>query len=249
MIYLLANIKDSVLADMLDLSIVCDNAYELAQNDNDAFVLLRKNGFGASDSSILLGVNPWKKIPDLVKDKRTMQVTAEDRKIGELENVRKGSDLEDLNLKKFAKWADMSCYKPNAMYRHGSYEYLTVDFDGLIYIDPFFIPVEAKYISLYALKYWTPSKSIATIIGGTEYTCAGCDLADHIINIAHLYGIPPYYYTQLQHQMLMCDAPFGFMSGIFEKGWEHRVFKVFRDSYVIQQLIEIGAKAWDKVKE
>lgn len=243
-----ANLNDTALADMLDLDIICDNAYELAQENNDSFVLLRKNGFGASDSSILLGVNPWKKIPDLVKDKRTMYVTPEDRKIGELENVRRGNDLEDVNLKKFAKWADTSCYKPNAMYRSNDYPYLTVDFDGIIYLEPYYIPVEAKYVSLYALKYWVPGKSIATLIGGTQYTCAGADLKSHIEEAAALYGIPPYYYTQLQHQMLLCGAPFGYMSVIFEKGWEHRVFKVFRDDYAVQQLIEIGAATWKEVR-
>ena len=48
------------------LEIVVPNAYELAVNDKEGFVKIRRNGFGASDSAIYLGVNKWTTVDQLI---------------------------------------------------------------------------------------------------------------------------------------------------------------------------------------
>ena len=49
------------------LTIECADAYELALTDKEAFINLRRKGFGASDSSIYTGVNLYTTVDDLVK--------------------------------------------------------------------------------------------------------------------------------------------------------------------------------------
>ena len=39
--------------------------------NNDDYIILRRQGFGASDSSVILGVNPYKTLPELIKEKAT----------------------------------------------------------------------------------------------------------------------------------------------------------------------------------
>lgn len=242
--------KDEKIARVLDLEIACDNAYELARNNPDAFIMIRKNGFGASDSSTLLGVNLWNKLKDLIEDKCRTHVTDEERAVGAKENVRKGADLEPLILEKFAAWSEFEVYKPDAMYRSRKYPYLTIDFDGLCMVgnDTYF-PVEAKFVTSYATKYWDLSKSATNPWGGAPIKFAGRSVVEHIEEISKLYGIPPYYYTQMQQQLLFTHAPFGFFAVIFDKGWEFRAFKIYPDKYVQYMLIDIGAETWGKIKE
>ena len=61
------------------------------------------------------------------------------------------------------------------------------------------------------------------------------------------YGIPPYYYTQLQQQMLGLNAPFGYLSVMFDRDWRLRTFFVYRDENVLNQLITESEKAWQQV--
>ena len=42
--------------EKLGLKIVCADAYELAKFNKEEFIKIRRNSFGASDSSILLGL-------------------------------------------------------------------------------------------------------------------------------------------------------------------------------------------------
>lgn len=234
-----------------NLEIAIDNAYQLALHDNDAFILARKNGFGASDSSILLGVNLWAKEKDLIEEKLRTTITDAERSIGGKENVRKGSDLEPLNLEKFASWSGMDVLKPDAMYRSTKHPFLTVDFDGIVSLsrqENTWFPVEAKFVSAYAGKYWDLTKSCDDPFLGSPKLCAGSSLKDHIEQEAKLYGIPPYYYTQIQHQMLLLDAPFGFMSVIFDKGWDYRAFKIYKDQAVQDALITEGGRVWDEIE-
>ena len=96
---------------------VCENAAELAAHDKDAFTLLRRQGLGASDSSIILGVNNWTKVDELIAQKRSSEITDEERAVGEKPQVRMGADVEPIILEKFIEWSDLAATKPEDMYK------------------------------------------------------------------------------------------------------------------------------------
>lgn len=229
------------------LRIVCNNAYSLAKYDKEAFIMLRRNSIGASDSSIILGVNPFSDTAKLIEQKCTQGITEEELAVGEKENVRKGADLEPLILEKFEEWSGMPTYKPDSMYQLVKFPQLTVNFDGIICLDSTYIPVEAKFVSTYANKYWDRSKAIDAPHIGFPVRCAGRDIQTHILESAQAYGIPPYYYTQVQQQLLALNAPFGYLAAIFDKGWEFKVFKIFADLPTQTSLVDLSQKVWETI--
>ena len=230
------------------LTITCPDAYELAKFDKEEFIKVRRNSFGASDSSVLLGVNPFTKVEDLIKQKCSTEITKEELEVGEKENVRKGADLEPLILNKFEHWSGFDTYKPDAMYQLNLHPQLSVNFDGIIELENIYIPVEAKFVSVFAHKYWDRSKAIKAPHEGLPIRCAGKTIVDHITDTASLYGIPPYYFTQIQQQMLALNAPFGYLAALFDKGWELLVFKIFSDGITQHALIDISATNWKLIE-
>ena len=97
------DVEERIKNSGLHLEEVVPNASELAETDQHAFAMLRRVGLGASDSSVILGVNLYTKLDELIQQKRSTEITEEERKVGELENVRKGRDLEPIILNYFAK--------------------------------------------------------------------------------------------------------------------------------------------------
>ena len=239
--------NDYDLTQVLPLSVLCENAYELAMHNKEAFIMLRRNSIGASDSSIILGVNPFTDTAKLIEQKCTPGITEEEMAVGEKENVRKGADLEPLILQKFEEWSGMQTYKPNAMYQLNDFPHLTVNFDGILCLENTYIPVEAKFVSPYATKYWNKSKAINMPHEGFPVRCAGRDIMTHVIESAEMYGIPPYYYTQIQQQLLALNAPFGYLAALFDKGWELKVFKIFADVPTEQALVDISQRVWQEI--
>lgn len=226
----------------------CEDASELSRTDKEAFTLLRKNGLGASDSSVFLGVNKWRDVQSLIAEKCTPGVTAEDKAIGEKENVRKGADLEPLILQKFAEWSGMEVTKPKAQYRLVEHPYLTINFDGVTAIGDILIPVEAKFVSAFANKYWNKALALDHPIQGSRKMAGGKDLQSHILEASEQYGIPEYYYTQVQQQLMGLDAEFGYLAALFDKGWELKVFKIYNDAFVQSQIKLVGKDVWGAVE-
>jgi hypothetical protein len=239
--------KDTDL-EYLGLNIVCPNAYDLAVHSKDQFILLRRNSIGASDSSIILGVNPFTSVDELINRKCSMEISKEELEVGEKENVRKGADLEPLILKKFEEWSGIETYKPDAMYQITDHPQLTVNFDGIICLNNTYIPAEAKFVSTYANKYWDRTKAINAMHEGFPVRCAGRNIKEHILESAEACGIPPYYYTQVQQQLLALKAPFGYLAALFDKGWEFKVFKIFADVPTQTSLIDISTDTWNTVQ-
>lgn len=240
--------KDQDL-EVMGLKIVCADAYELAKFKKEEFIKIRRNSFGASDSSILLGVNPFSDVHKLIETKCLNEPTKEELEVGEKENVRKGVDLEPLILNKFESWSGFDTYKPDAMYQIELHPQLTVNFDGVIKLDQTYIPVEAKFVSAYANKYWNKSKAIKAPHEGYPIRCAGRDIKAHVTESAEAYGIPPYYYTQIQQQLFALSAPFGYLAALFDKGWEMLVYKIFADTATQMALLDISKTAWDTIEE
>ena len=56
---------------------------------NEEYAMLRKDGLGASDSSIVLGVNPYKTIQELIEEKSRDHLTEEEKAVGNESAVKK----------------------------------------------------------------------------------------------------------------------------------------------------------------
>lgn len=236
----------------MELKVITENAAELSRTDQEAFAMIRRAGFGASDSSVLLGVNPFpdSTIDKLIEQKRSPVVTADELKIGQMVNVRKGADLEPLILQKFQEKfqvPDHAIQKPEAMYRIGNTP-LTVNFDGVMrYIDQN-IPVEAKFVSTYGGKYYNLQKAIGTPTRVYDLMELGTDVNTiYLTRRAEEAGIPIYYYTQIQQQLLALGSDWGYLAALFDKDWELRVFPVMADKRVQIKLMEVAEELWQRI--
>lgn len=231
------------------LEIVFENAAEASVNDKDAFCLMRRSGIGGSESGVLLGVNKFKDIDTLIKEKCVKGITEEERAVGNKATVRKGADLEPLILNKFSEWSGFTIEKPSAMYRMTEHPAMTVNFDGVIEIDKSTqIPVEAKLVSQWGQKYWKPAMAINNPWEGREIRFAGESITDHVIGISEAYGVPPYYFTQVQWQLLALNASFGYLAALFDKDWELHVYKIFADKITQDALIDSAESTWEIIK-
>lgn len=239
--------------DLTDLPIQVDIPF-IDQLPNEEYALLRKNGFGCSDSSILTNVNPYKTKEDLIAEKCRTYLTDEEKAIGEQSAVKKGRDLEPFIIQKYSQMIQKRIIKPTDMYRHKTFPFLTVNFDGVMIIpdesnNPIYIPDEIKVCTVYGAKHYDRTKAFFRETCGYR-NIEDTHLADmnaSIIEKAARYGIPPYYYTQLQMEMFHLDAPYGYLTVLFEKEWEICTWMVWKDEKTQHEVIIEGMKAWDKV--
>ena len=142
--------KDKILKHLeTKLDIVTD----VTKLTDEEYGLVRKNSLGASDASIVLGVNLYKNKDQLILDKRSKFITDADKEIGKKPAVRKGRDLESLVLNKFSEATGLETIKPPFMYKHKEYPYLTANFDGVT-VEETYVPVEAKVVTKYGEKYY-----------------------------------------------------------------------------------------------
>ena len=199
-----------MIADLIQskgiLEIVHPNMSLLNITDQAAFAMVRRSGLGASDSSVILGVNQWTTLQDLIEEKKSIGLTDHEIEVGNKENVRKGRDLEPIILENFEKNLALTVVKPDPMYRIKEHPQLTINFDGVTVLGEQLIPVEAKFVSAFASKYWDRTKQIHNWYEGNPLICGGATIQEHILEEAKLYGIPGYYYTQVQQQMLGLNA-------------------------------------------
>jgi predicted phage-related endonuclease len=240
-------IEQSILNQGI-LEVVHDDMALLSKVDQAAFAMVRRSGLGASDSSVVLGVNQWTSLEDLIEEKKSIGLTDHEIEVGNKENVRKGRDLEPLILENFEKNLGLTVIKPAPMYRIIKHPQLTINFDGVTRYGEAHTPVEAKFVSAFANKYWDRGKQIHNWYEGNPLICGGATIQEHITEEAKLYGIPGYYYTQIQQQMLGLNAEFGYFAVVFDKGWEYAAYKVFKDEWVQRELIKSSADVWARIK-
>ena len=136
------------------------------------------------------------------------------------------------------------------MFRIKEFPWLTVNYDGVLWDHDAFIPVECKWVSPYACKFWDTSKAISTPIEGQKIISgSSLSLQDYVASMANITGIPGYYYTQVQQQILGLNAPYAYMVALHDKDWELYVFKIFRDQHLIDQLVAKSKVVWDTIEE
>ena len=244
--------EESIALDLarVPLEVAVENIDAVAKEE---FTQLRRQGFGGSDSSVLVGVNPFSTITDLIASKTRTELSEEEKAIGQLAAVRKGNDLEPLIIEKATVMLENKIFKPPHMYRFKAYPYLTMNFDGVTDLEnKQYIPVEIKFCTYKGEKHYNKFKamfdeSIPKLATGQVPE----DISEKNMSIeerAGYYGVPPYYFTQLQQEMLALNAPFGFIAVLFEADWYVRIFKVWKDVKTQNAIIIQGYKTWQKVE-
>lgn len=229
-----------------NLPIEIDQA-DMQSITNDQYIMFRREGFGTSDSSILLGVNPYKNIAQLLREKTSDTISEEEREIGKKTAVRKGKDLEPLIIAKWSVAANKTIIKPTPQYRLKAMPYLKFNFDGVSFVEGRYIPDEIKVVTNSGERNYDISK--ATYMEDFGFFPIKEDVTMYPWSIekkAEHYGIPPYYYTQLQQQILGLDAPYGYLAVIFDRTWKVYAFFVHRDNSVINMILTEAPKAWVK---
>lgn len=217
--------------------------------DPETFTMKRRNGFGGSDSGVLLGVNPFTTLDQLIRQKASKHLSEEEKAIALQTSVRMGNDLEPLVIKKWAQHFEHEVIKPADMYAFGEYPFLKMNFDGVTDVNGQYIPVEIKVVTDKGQRHYNPSKALFNEFEG--FRPMPQDVSNENMSIeqkAAYYGIPPYYYTQLQQEMFALNAPFGYLSTLFVKDWRNYTFYVWKDQRVWDALILQGYKAWQKVE-
>ena len=134
------------------------------------------------------------------------------------------------------------------MYRFTDYPWLTMNFDGVFKEDQYY-PCEIKVVTLYGQKHYDFNKAYYDELEGLKSIPP--NYADSAINTietkAMQYGIPPYYYTQLQQEMMALNAPYGLLAVLKDSDWRLNVFFIHQDKYVQSRLITEGWKVWEEV--
>lgn len=228
--------KSELIIDVEDMS-------KLAVEDNEMYAMNRKRGFGASDSSILLGVNHWTQLTDLIAQKNLDYISDEEKAVGEKPQVRMGADLEPLILSKAEEFFGVEIQKPNAQYRLEDYMFLTINYDGMTEAG---MPVEAKCVTSFARKYWDFSKACTDLddfLTRKPYHFATESIKEMVEEEAKMYGIPPYYYTQCQQQMMGTDTTYCALAALDVKNWSLNIFKIFENETIQQAIVMNAASA------
>lgn len=228
----------------LNIVITAENINEFTE---EQFAEIRHTGFGASDSSKILNVNPFPggTPEELLKDKIN-KVTNDE--IGKKPTVRMGKDLEDFIIDRLGPIIDLEVLKPIHMYGRKE-NGLNTNFDGVLFESTQFVPAEIKTISMYGRRYYDFTKAL--IIYPTEdkdisdtfrtlplltLSEAENTIEDTIIKRSKEAGIPAYYYTQLQQQIDFLNSSYGYIVALDVSEWRIIVYKVRRDNEVIAEL-------------
>lgn len=231
----------------------CEIITDVAVLSDEEYALARRVGLGASDAPAYLGLYSMfgKSEATVIQNKCATELTAEEKEIGEKVNVRKGKDLEPIILQKFTEQTGIHVIKPTFMYRIKDFNYLTINFDGVGIVKEQAIPVEAKFTSTYGDRYWNYDRVKAvcheTFLPETlDFTRSS--IAAHCDEAFNYYGVPAYYYAQVQQQMLGLGSDIGVVASLRDKDWTLYPFWIFRDDWLQKQIIAEGYRIWQKVE-
>lgn len=218
------------------------------QVSEEEYAMLRKESFGGSDSSILCGVNLYKTLNQLIKEKNCKYITDEEKEVGNKAIVRKGKDLEPIILDKAAQELGIEINKPTAMFEFKEEPILTLNYDGVAEENQVLIPIEAKLVSKYGEKYYNKNKTLEEN-KEVDMKIEGDSLEAHIKRKALRIGIPAYYYTQVQQEIMGLNAPYGYLAVLFDDSWTFKLYLVKADNYVQNKIIDIATKNKDVIKK
>lgn len=218
---------------------------DVSKLTEEEYALVRKDTLGASDSSILCGVNLYKKKDQLIAEKNAKYITDAEKQINKKPAVCMGRDLEPFVLAKFAERHKVELIKPTIMYRAKEFPYLTINFDGVIPDTE--VSVEAKCVTRFGEKYYNKLVAPENIKALGVITTRHGDIVDHIKYYANKCGIPAYYYTQCQQQIYGTNKDHGWLTALFVDTWTMVDFYIPRDEITINHIIVEGAKLSEKI--
>ena len=232
---------------ILNIGVLETAVTDIQSLSHEEYALARKNYFGASDSSILCGVNLYKQMSALIEEKNTKELTKEEMEVGEKPIVRKGYDLEPFILDYAQEQLQTDIFKPKDMFAFKNVDGLSVNYDGVAEIDERLIPVEAKLVSKFGEKYY--NKTITTLEArDVDMSVEGDSLEQHITKKALRFGIPAYYYTQVQQEIAGLNAPYGYLTARFDESWTQKTYLIKRDDYVINGIFNRCEKHINEIK-
>lgn len=214
----------------------------------EEYAMLRKESFGGSDASILCGVNLYKTMDQLITEKNSKFLTEEEKEVGNKPIVRKGRDLEPIILDKASKELGVEITKPTSMYEFLEAPILTLNYDGVCEKGDILIPVEAKLVSKWGEKYYNKEKTLEEN-ADIDMKIEGDTLEAHIKRKALRIGIPAYYYTQVQQELMGLSAPYGYLAVLFDESWDFKLYLVKADEYVQNKIYDIADKNKDKIEK
>ena len=238
-------ITDERICDCGILKVKVKNINEVSEEE---YALLRKESFGGSDASILCGVNLYKNINQLITEKNNKFLTEEEKEVGKKAIVRKGRDLEPIILDKASKELGIEITKPTSMYKFLKAPILTLNYDGVCEKDNILIPIEAKLVSKWGEKYYNKEKTLEEN-AAIDMKIEGDTLEAHIKRKALRIGIPAYYYTQVQQELMGLNAPYGYLAVLFDESWDFKLYLVKADEYVQNKIYDIADKNKNKIEK
>ncbi len=211
---------------------------------NEDYAILRKGGLGTSDSSKVLDVNPYESRYDLIAEKIRPQLTQDEIALSDNLAVQKGNMLEPLIMSKFGDVFSVNMIKPIHLYAHNEYDFLRFNYDGVTGNAEQYIPVEIKVCTAKGEKHYNFTKSYYNDKYGfqTEQPDITTKTTDIKTKAQH-YGVPVYYYTQLQQQILGLNSAYGYLAVLVERTWQLFVFLIHKDVRVHNQQILEGFKS------
>lgn len=238
-------ITDERICNCGILKVKVKNINEVSEEE---YALLRKESFGGSDASILCGVNLYKNINQLITEKNNKFLTEEEKEVGKKAIVRKGRDLEPIILDKASKELGIEITKPTSMYKFLKAPILTLNYDGVCEKDNILIPIEAKLVSKWGEKYYNKEKTLEEN-AAIDMKIEGDTLEAHIKRKALRIGIPAYYYTQVQQELMGLNAPYGYLAVLFDESWDFKLYLVKADEYVQNKIYDIADKNKNKIEK
>lgn len=187
----------------------------IAFDDEEDWLQLRTKGIGGSDAGAILGLNKYSSPLSVYKAK----VDGIQKDLSDNANVRRGRELEDFVLEKYVQ-PKMHEYgfvvtKPDFMIINADYPFLRANVDGIARSITHLsyktsLLIEIKCVSAFAEDAWD----------GPDYC-----------------GIPPYYYAQIQHYLVVTGMRAGYLVALFDRTWSVKWYTIKRDEKFIADML------------
>lgn len=179
------------------------------------WLIARKKGIGASDIASVCNINPWQSAISVWYDKSTDEINIEGENIA----MELGLELEPFLARKFTKTykkyygEDIILLEMPYIIADDRIDYFTCNLDRYFMEKKNIIPVELKTTAEYHKSDWEGNK------------------------------MPLYYYYQVQWQIMITNAPYGFV-GFLIGNRKFDIKEVPRDDEVIKELAKRGKYFW-----